>query len=152
MFSSTCFWNQRKSKMAQNFHFSEKGKLKSKVSFQSAAGGAAEGHRDPSYQVSNHQSSFLVSEIAAFNSSCTMRFLFEIWENSSLSPADNCTYSTSQSSETRGCLESFLEHLLSRVWEAQSDLQTNPAKFTLLPPTLARTLATVPCSHVWVRA
>lgn len=48
--------------MAQNFHFSEKGKLKSKVSFQSAAGGAAEGHRDPSYQVNNHQSKVYLSQ------------------------------------------------------------------------------------------
>lgn len=39
--------------------------------------------------------SFLVSEIAAFKCSCTISSLFEIWENSSLSPADNCTYSTS---------------------------------------------------------
>lgn len=50
------------SKMAQSFCFSEKGKLKSTVSFQSAADGAAEGHRDPAHQVNNHQSKVSLSQ------------------------------------------------------------------------------------------
>lgn len=81
--------------------------------------------------------------------------LFFVWDLRELFPQPRRQlhlFNFWESSETRGRLEAFLEHLLSRVWGAQSDLPTNPAKFTLLPPTLPRTPATVPCSHVWGRA